>query len=221
MKTGIACLTAGLLLSPPASAEKDAAKRRAPPAVPAAEVAEAVEAAELPAEARDVVEAYQAEKRAIERRIRKQLRPHQLEAVQRLRALQDDYTRRADLDGALAVRVAIYELLQIRDDPGVLHLDAADIGRRLTFLVTGKRASNIWGSDVYTGDSHLGGVCVHAGLLEPGERGVVTVDVLAGRQRYASTTRHGITSQSYGPWSVSFEVRRDRHLEELILPQPR
>jgi hypothetical protein len=55
----------------------------------------------------------------------------------------------------------------------------------------------IWGTDVYTDDSPLGMVAVHAGILKVGQEGVVRVTLLPGRSRYEGSTRNGITSEDW------------------------
>jgi serine/threonine protein kinase len=64
----------------------------------------------------------------------------------------------------------------------------------------------LWGTDVYSDDSLLEVAVVHAGILRPGQRGVVKVTILPGRDSYQGSTRNGITSADYGPWGGSFKV---------------
>ncbi len=71
--------------------------------------------------------------------------------------------------------------------------------------VTGDNVSGgIYGSDIYTDDSYLPKAVVHAGWLTNGETGTVAVLILPDNGSYASTTRNGITSSSYGTWLGSF-----------------
>ena len=100
-------------------------------------------------------------------------------------------------------------LLDVRPDPGWLTEFRGRVGETLTFRVTGNPAAgSVWGSDVYTDDSTLAAAAVHAGVLGPGETGLVKVTILPGQDRYDAATRHGITSGSYGPWTGSYRVER-------------
>lgn len=159
---------------------------------------------DLPAEAGAVVEEYQRAARTVQVKAEAELKPFQEKAIQRLKTLQDQYTRAAKLDQALAVRDAIRVLRNILPDPGVLRASAQEIGQALLFEVTGSTTDSIWGTEVYTTDSYLGAAAVHAGLLKPGQKGVVKVRILPGQKSYAASTRNGVTSQSWGPWGVSF-----------------
>ena len=80
------------------------------------------------------------------------------------------------------------------------------IGGVYLFTVTGAKDENIWGSNVYSADSHLAGVVVHAGLLQTGETGVVRVVMGPGLPAYISTTNNGITSKSWGEYEASYSV---------------
>jgi hypothetical protein len=82
-------------------------------------------------------------------------------------------------------------------------------GRTLFVEVTGlDDGSRVWGSDVYTDDSSLAAAAVHAGVLRPGERGVVRVTILSGRESYEGSARNGVRSASYQRWPGSFRVDR-------------
>lgn len=130
------------------------------------------------------------------------------DAVAQLTAIQARHTRAGELDEAVAVRDEIRRLRGIRPDPGVLRVTANDIGQVLLFELTGAASGEVWGTEVFTGDSHLGSACVHAGVLKPGERGLVRVQVIAGQREYFESTRNGVPSRPYGPWPVSFAVER-------------
>ncbi len=128
------------------------------------------------------------------------------EAVAKLKVLQARHTRAGELDEALAIRAEIRRVQGVLPDPGVLHVTDDDIGKVMHFEVTGASSGEVWGTEVFTGDSHLGTACVHAGLLKPGQRGLVRVRVIAGQREYFASTRNGVPSKPYGPWSVSFTV---------------
>lgn len=161
---------------------------------------------ELPDDAASIVNELNRRAEEIRRRAEDKIDPLREAAIKRLRTLQDRYTRGAKLDEALAIRGQIRKLLGVMPDPGYLHLNAADIGKSFLLEVKGDVAGSIWGSEVYTADSHLATVAVHAGLLKPGQKGILKVHVLPGQQSYSSSSAHGVTSKAYGPWSVSFTV---------------
>src|SRR5262249_10858099 len=86
-------------------------------------------------------------------------------------------------------------------DPGVLQSYRDRNGQSFTFQVPGNAdAGTIWGgaNGEYTDDSPLATAAVHAGVLEPGQSGVVRVSILPGHDSYTGSTAHGVTSQSYG-----------------------
>jgi hypothetical protein len=66
----------------------------------------------------------------------------------------------------------------------------------------------IWGTDIYTLDSHLALAAVHAGVLQPGQTGVVRVKILGQQQVFQSSTRHGVTSMDFGPYPGGYKFVR-------------
>jgi len=75
------------------------------------------------------------------------------------------------------------------------------VGKHFYFQVTAELGGAVWGSDVYTSDSALETVCVHAGLLQPGESGVVKVTSVAPLSVFQGSSRNGVISQ---PWDRSW-----------------
>jgi len=80
------------------------------------------------------------------------------------------------------------------------------VGQTYYFRVHGEVRGNVWGTDIYTGDSALCAAAVHAGAVELGETAVVKVTVVAPPPRFLGSTRHGLTSQSYGPFRTAYQV---------------
>lgn len=74
------------------------------------------------------------------------------------------------------------------------------------FLVRANTDGKAWGTGVYTDDSMLATAAVHAGALPYGVTGVVKVTMLPGRESYPGSTRHGVTTDSCGPWHGSYRV---------------
>lgn len=91
-------------------------------------------------------------------------------------------------------------------NPGSLFGYSNAIGQTLRFAVTGSTRGGIWGDGTYTSDSVLAVAAVHAGLLEPGQSGVVSVEIVRGLREYAGSERHGVTSLAYGAWDVAYRL---------------
>jgi hypothetical protein len=86
-------------------------------------------------------------------------------------------------------------------------LDLCDpVGATYYFRVTGDPGGPLWGTDVYTGDSTLAAACVHAGLLKPGQAGVVKVVVEQPLTQYQGCVRHGVTSHDFGRYGTAYRV---------------
>jgi hypothetical protein len=88
---------------------------------------------------------------------------------------------------------------------------AKEVGKSFTFVCPvsdGTRAS-VYGTDVYTADSAVCAAAIHAGVLRPGLTGIVTIVIGSGADSFASTTRNGVTSKSYGRWGTSYTFARD------------
>ncbi len=161
---------------------------------------------EVPPDAQQVIAEFDKKATALAQKAEADLQRVQEAAVAKLKVLQDQYCRAAKLDAALAVREQIRRIIGLRPDPGVLHLTAEDLGKTLLFDVIGSTEGSVWGTEVFTGDSHLAAAAVHSGVLKPGQRGAVRVRVIAGQKGYEGSTKNGVESQPYGPWGVSFTV---------------
>jgi len=150
----------------------------------------------------------------IEQGSTRELAPLVRELVDSLRGMQERYTREGKLDEALAIRARVRQLrsdlLGVRADPGILtEFNITDAGRVLLFEVIGRTDGSLWGTDVYTGDSRLATVAVHAGLLRDGERGLIRVTLFDGDgQNFEGSTRHGVMSYDYGAYPLAYRVER-------------
>jgi hypothetical protein len=80
------------------------------------------------------------------------------------------------------------------------------VGQTYYFRVQGEDTGSVWGTDIYTGDSALAAAAVHAGAVGLGEAKTVKVTVAAPLPRYAGSTRHGITSHSFGSYGTAYRV---------------
>ena len=88
-------------------------------------------------------------------------------------------------------------------DPGNLGAFQNQVGKTLAFTVTGAPAGSggVWGTDVYTVDSTLAVAAVHAGVLRPGQTGVVRVILQGLVPAFQDSTRNGVASGSYGAYA--------------------
>src|SRR6185436_15804587 len=122
---------------------------------------------------------------AIQKRANCEIRKLRVVLRQRLKELQDKYTREAKLDEAVAIRDQIRALQIPPDvlitDPIPLWDGTNRVGQVFFFRVTGSTDGSVWGSDLYTADSTVASVAVHAGVLKAGQSGIVKVTVLPGQ----------------------------------------
>lgn len=132
------------------------------------------------------------------------------QGMDRLQKMQETAQRAQKLDQALAlrdgIRTLIIKLVGAQQDPGTLGSLRGQIGKSFYFVVTGSANSSIWGSEVYTDDSKLSTVAVHAGLLREGQRGIVKVTIRPGYEEYGGSDSNGVVSEAYGPWQGSYQV---------------
>jgi hypothetical protein len=96
----------------------------------------------------------------------------------------------------------------VQPDPGSLTNFQNDIGKVYYFRVTGATNGTVWGTGVYTSDSPLATVAVHAGLLKVGQTGVVKVTIVPGQDAYQGSTQNGVMTSDYGPWPGAYRVSR-------------
>jgi len=99
--------------------------------------------------------------------------------------------------------------LAVLPDPGSLTGYRDQVGQVFSFEVTGSATGMVWGTDVYTDDSSLGAAVVHAGLLAPGQTGVVTVQILGPYKGFDASTRNGVQSSDFGKWEGSYTFVQD------------
>jgi hypothetical protein len=134
--------------------------------------------------------------------------------LEQLKPLQAAHLKKGNLDEALAIRDRVrrlrVRLLNVRPDPGTLaDFDRSQDGTELLFEMTGSTDGTVWGSDVYTSDSHLATAAVHAGVLRPGERGVVRVTIVDSvNVAFNGSERNGVWSEDFGEYQVGYRVAR-------------
>ena len=80
----------------------------------------------------------------------------------------------------------------------------ADIGKIYKITITGG-AGGGWGTDIYTDDSHIPAMAVHAGVIAIGETKEVYIKIVEGKNSYPGSTRNGITTSEWGSWGLSYQ----------------
>ena len=83
-----------------------------------------------------------------------------------------------------------------------------DIGATYYFRITGATEGQVWGTDVYTGDSMLAAAAVHAGAVKVGEQAIIKVTVLQPLTQYQGSARNGVTSNDFGRYGMAYKVAR-------------
>jgi LCCL domain len=96
------------------------------------------------------------------------------------------------------------ELLAANAQPAPAYMVAYanQFGKTHTFKLVGGQPNTgtVWGTDQYTLDSSLAIAAVHAGILKPGETGVVRVKIVQSPLQFISSIRNGIQSHPYGQY---------------------
>ena len=82
------------------------------------------------------------------------------------------------------------------------------IGATYYFRVQGGIEGQLWGTDIYTGDSTLAMAAVHAGAVKAGESGIVKVTVVQPPADYQGSVRNGVTSNDFGRYGIAYKLER-------------
>jgi hypothetical protein len=84
----------------------------------------------------------------------------------------------------------------------------SEIGRTFVFKVTANASGSLWGTDAYSSDSSLATAVIHAGLLQPGQTGVIRVAMIPAPNFFVGSTRNGVTSSSYQSHPAAYRVSK-------------
>jgi beta-lactamase regulating signal transducer with metallopeptidase domain len=177
----------------------------------------------LPPEGQNLLSQYRSEDAAARREFEQAQATRRDKLMSQLRDLQDRLTKEGKLDEAVAVRDYLRAVGANRSlastlmrnsriravaDPGTLVNYRDQVGTSLYFDVTGNPEGTVWGgrNGLYTDDSTLAAAAVHAGVLQPGQRGVVHVTIAGPGDAFHGSTSNGVTSSDYGPWSGSYRI---------------
>jgi hypothetical protein len=109
--------------------------------------------------------------------------------------------RLADVRCLAAPEAAEAERADVLPDPGTLERFQGQVGKAFVFRVTGAAVGGgIWGSGTYTVDSALAVAAVHAGVLRPGQSGLVRVTLVGQVPAFQNSVRNGVASEAFGPF---------------------
>lgn len=139
-------------------------------------------------------------------------------ALKKLEADVAAYDKYQDREHALILQ---YKAINADGSFRELPLDENQYG---LFFVVGRDDGDVWGDGFYWQASDVGTAAVHAGLLKPGEAGIVKVSkihVARERYDYPSTTRNGITSRPKSNGSQYGESQFVRYRMSLVKALPR
>jgi len=92
------------------------------------------------------------------------------------------------------------------DAPTNMHGLCETVGTTYYFRVTGVTEGQLWGTDIYSGDSTIGAAAVHAGLLKPGETDFLRIIVVTAPEKFPGTVRNGVTSTEYGRYQYAWRL---------------
>jgi hypothetical protein len=143
---------------------------------------------------------------------RRELMVRRAELIEELDEMREALARSGQTGRADAVARIMQELQAEADgnvQPAPTNLEAYRdrIGESFLFSVTASTAGPLWGTDVYTTDSAPAKAVVHAGLLRPGESGLVRVTIVERLPNYKGSTRHGVSSSAWhDPWHGAYRV---------------
>jgi LCCL domain len=104
----------------------------------------------------------------------------------------------------IATADLVNEGLPTRDEPVLMSAFRHRAGETLSFAIRGRDDQQVWGATTYTDASALETAAVHAGLLRPGQIGIVRVRVLPGQDSYDAASQNGVQSQAYGRYAGSY-----------------
>jgi hypothetical protein len=81
----------------------------------------------------------------------------------------------------------------------------ADIGKIYKMTITGATGGAIWGTDIYTSDTHIPTAAIHAGFITNGQTKEVYIKIVQGLSEYIGSTRNGVSTSGYGGWDLSYQ----------------
>lgn len=168
----------------------------------------------LPMDAADVLSEMHGEIIQIQKKADEEKRRQREQTISRLTELQEKYTRESKPDKAERIQSEIRRLKfadhLVYPDPGSMLPFRKQLGKTLFFEVAGSMEGVVQGTGIYTGDSPLAAAAVHAGILKPGEKGIVKVTILESPAEHKGSTQFGVTSGTAGRCDFSYFVEAVR-----------
>lgn len=73
-------------------------------------------------------------------------------------------------------------------------------------ITTSFSGGSIWGSNPYSSDSDVRTAAIHAGVLTPGQTGIVYIYMINGLSYYSGVTKNGISSSTKQAWNGSYYI---------------
>lgn len=173
----------------------------------------------MPEDAHVILIAHNQEAAELRLQAEREIATRREKVIQALQRLQDDYTRAAKLDEAVAIRDRIRKLrfshLKAKPNPVTLARYMDKVDEEFYFDVTGSTQGYVWGTDLYTADSTLAAAAVHAGVLKAGQRGIVKVTMTRTLNNHFGTELNGVRSMDWGNYPVSFTIERPLQVEPV------
>jgi hypothetical protein len=80
------------------------------------------------------------------------------------------------------------------------------LGQQITYRCLPGSPNQLYGTDVYSGDSSICTAAVHAGQTTTAGGTDFIVEASAGQASYLGSTRNGVTSDNWGSYEKSFRV---------------
>ena len=74
------------------------------------------------------------------------------------------------------------------------------------FRITGVTEGQLWGTDIYSGDSTLRGRRRACRAVEAGQADFLKVTVVPPPDRFPGTSRNGVTSTEYGRYQYAWRL---------------
>lgn len=115
------------------------------------------------------------------------------------------FDRRGDLSPKQLRALLDQGFLAAEAPPNMLEL-CHDVGANYYFRVRGDTEGQVWGTDIYTGDSMLSVAAVHAGIVKPGDTAVVKVTVVAPLSQYQGSVRNNVKSHDFGRYGTAYKL---------------
>ena len=79
-----------------------------------------------------------------------------------------------------------------------------NIDKYYYYKIRGSNEGTVWGDHIYSDDSNISKAAVLEGICEIGKEKIVKIKMIEGKSSYSSTSRNGVSSNSWGSWYCSY-----------------